>query len=298
VTFAVNLVSLMLSLPAFGGQADITGRHPATGVVLSVDAPARTFVASIDSIPGVMAAMTMPFKVRDAKEFAGVAPGAVIDFTLVVDKTSSYAEGLRVRRYQNLEQDPMAASRLALFRQVANGRPARMLAVGDAVPDFTLIDQHSQPVSLSSFKGKVVAVNFMYTTCQLPDFCIRLVNHFAVLQKRLAARLGRDLILLTISFDPERDRPDVLDHYAAQWKPVPGTWHFLTGTTAEVGRVLDLFGVSAFLNEGLMDHSLRTVVIDRRGALAATLEGNRYSSDQLGDLVQTILDARSVARGR
>ena len=240
-----------------------------------------------------MAAMTMPFQVRDAKELAGVVPGAIIDFALVIDKSASYAEGLHVRRYQNLEQDPLAAQRLALFRQVAKGQPARALAVGDAVPDFTLIDQHARPLSLSAFKGKVVAVNFMYTTCQLPDFCVRLVNHFAVLQKRFSTRLGRDLILLTISFDPERDRPEVLDHYAAQWKPVPGTWHFLTGSTADVGRVLDLFGVSAFPNEGLMDHSLRTVVIDRRGALAATLEGNRYSSDQLGDLVQAVLDPAS-----
>jgi protein SCO1/2 len=292
------LVNLFVGLLVFGYQAGVTGRHPATGLVLSVDSSARTFVASIDSIPGVMAAMTMPFNVRDVKEFAGVVPGAMIDFTLVIDKNASYAEGLHVRRYQNLEQDPLAASRLALFRQIATGRPTRALAVGDAVPDFTLIDQHSQSVSLSAFKGKVVAVNFMYTTCQLPDFCVRLVNHFAVLQKRLSARLGRDLILLTISFDPERDRPDVLDHYAAQWKPVPGTWHFLTGSTADVGRVLDLFGVSAFANEGLMDHSLRTVVIDRRGTLAATLEGNRYSSDQLGDLVQAVLDARPAARGK
>ena len=106
------------------------------------------------------------------------------------------------------------------------------------------------------------------------------------------------MVFLTISFDPERDRPEVLDHYAAQWKPVPGTWHFLTGSTADVGRVLDLFGVSAFPNEGLMDHSLRTVVIDRRGTLFATLEGNHYSSDQLGDLVQAVLDARPAARGK
>jgi len=63
----------------------------------------------------------------------------------------------------------------------------------------------------------------MDTTCQLPDFCLRLVNHFGVLQKRFSTRLGHDLILLTISFDPQRDRPEVLDHDAAQGKPVPGT---------------------------------------------------------------------------
>jgi protein SCO1/2 len=292
------VVQLFAALLAVGYQTSPVGRHPATGVVLRVDAAAQTFVASVDAIPGVMTAMTMAFTVRDAKELASVVPGAMVDFTLVVEKSASYAEGLHVRRYQNLEQDPLAAQRLGLFRQIANGRPATALSVGDAVPDFTLIDSHSRPIALSNFRGKVVAVNFMYTTCQLPDFCVRLVNHFAVLQKRLSSRLGRDLILLTISFDPERDRPDVLEHYAQQWKPVAGTWHFLTGTTADVGRVLDLFGVSAFPSEGLMDHSLRTAVIDRRGVLAATLDGNRYSSDQLGDLVQSVLDAGPAARGR
>jgi protein SCO1/2 len=140
-----------------------------------------------------------------------------------------------------------------------------------------------------------VAVNFMYTTCQLPDFCLRLVNHFGVLQSRFRARLGRDLILLTITFDPERDTPEVLDRYARQWTPDPGTWHFLTGSPTAIRRVLDLFGVSAFPNDGLMDHSLRTVIVGRDGGIAATLDGNRYSSDQLVALTQTVLDARAAS---
>jgi len=282
-------IVLLLAL-AHGVRA--AERYAATGMVLVVDAVHRTFIASVDSIPGVMSAMSMPFQVRDPKELAGLVPGAMIEFTLVVDKSSSYAEGVKVRRYQNLEQDPLAARRLSLFKQIASGAAAKTLPVGAVVPDFKLTDQKFHEVELGQFRGKVVAINFMYTTCQLPDFCLRIVNHFGVLQKRFKDQLGRDLIFLTISFDPVRDQPDVLDRYASQWKPDPNVWHFLTGAVPEIQRVLDMFGVSAFPDDGLMDHSLHTAVIDRTGRLAANIEGNRYSADQLADLVRKVLSTR------
>ena len=96
-------------------------RYAVTGMVLSVAPESRAFVASIDAIPGYMAAMTMSFRVRDRKELAAVVPGAMVAFTLVVDAASSHAEGIRVRSYEGLEQDPLSARRLALLKQVASG---------------------------------------------------------------------------------------------------------------------------------------------------------------------------------
>jgi protein SCO1/2 len=110
-----------------------------------------------------------------------------------------------------------------------------------------------------------------------------------VLQKRFAKELGREVVLLTITFDPQRDTPEALAAYAAPWKPAPGTWHFLTGPVADVRKVCALFGVEYFPDEGLMNHSLRTAVIDRAGVLVASIEGNTYSPEQLGDLVFTQL---------
>ena len=264
-------------------------RYQAMGLVLAVDAAHQTFIASIDRIPGVMDAMSMPFRVREARDLASVVPGAFVDFTLVIGADASYAEGIHVRRTGSLEQDPLIARRLSVRRQVASGRAPAVLPIGAHVPDFHLIDQNSRPVSLSEFAGKVVAINFMYTTCQLPDFCLRIVNHFGALQKRFAADLGRNLIFLTMSFDPIRDQPDVLTRYAAQWSPNPQTWHFLTGAPDEVERALEAFGVAAIPDEGLMDHSLHTVVITRDGTLAANIEGNQYTSDQLGDLIARVV---------
>lgn len=259
------------------------------GMVLRADPANRTFVVSHEKIVGLMDSMIMPFDVRDAKDMAGVVPGAVVEFTLVVGDKSAYATKIKIERYESVEQDPRTARRLAVMRKMA-GLAGKPLDVGQRVPDFTLVDQAKQRVSLSSLAGKVLVVNFIYTRCALPQFCLRVSNNFGVLQKRFQKELGKDVVLLTITFDPQRDTPEVLAEYALQWKADPKTWHFLTGPVADVRKVCALFGVEYFPDEGLMNHSLRTAVIDRRGTLVASIEGNTYSPEQLGDLVFTQLN--------
>jgi len=142
-------------------------------------------------------------------------------------------------------------------------------------------------------RGKVVAINFIYTSCALPDFCLRITNNFSVLQKRFAKRMGSDLVLLTMSFDPAHDTPEALSRYASQWD-ANAHWHFLTGPVDVVRRVSSRFGVDSFPDEGLMNHSLHTALIDRRGRMAANIEGNQFTPEQLGDLTETLLDGGAL----
>ena len=277
---------VLLAIPS----SQAAQEYSVTGMVLKVDRARLTFTASIQAIPGFMAAMAMPFEVRQAKDLDGLVPGASVAFALVVNGNTSYAERIRVVRYQSTEQDPLAASRLKLLTQVAGGAPRRTLAIGETVPDFKLIDQTRRPISLSALRGKVVAVNFIYTSCALPNFCLRIANNFGVLQKRFKARLGRDLVLLTVTFDPVHDTPDVLAEYARRWDADAESWHFLTGPVPDVQKVCRLFGVDFFPDEGLMNHSLHTAVLDRRGRVVANIEGNRFTADQLGDLTQSVLN--------
>jgi protein SCO1/2 len=279
-----------LLLPT-AGLCGAEQQYAVTGMVLKVDQPHKTFVASCQSIPGYMGAMVMPFEVREVKDLDGLTPGVEVDFTLVVEKKSSYAVHLNIRRYESVEQDPLAARRLKLLNQLSHpgSTSARALAIGQRVPNFTLTDQNRRAVTLSQFSGKVVAINFIYTSCALPNFCFRNSNNFGVLRKRFKGRMGKELVLLTVTFDPQRDQPDVLARYARTWKADPATWHFLTGSVPDIQHVTKLFGVDYFPDEGLMNHSLHTAIIDRRRRLVANIEGNQFTADQLGDLVQTVL---------
>jgi protein SCO1/2 len=268
-------------------QAKAT-RYAMRGMVLAIDAAHHSVVISHDAITGVMPSMTMPFEVSEQKQLSGLAPGAIVTFTLVISQSSSHIERVRVVRYESVEQDPLAARRLRLLQQMTRAAAAP-LNIGQPVPDFTLTDQAHARVSLSQFRGKVVALNFVYTSCVLPQFCYRMANYFGVMQKRFKDRLGPDLVLLTVTFDPARDTPERLAEYGRQWNADARVWHFLTGSSTAVRRVTSQFGLDAFPDEGLFSHSTRTVLIDRNGVLAASIEGNQFTATQLSDLVDTVL---------
>jgi protein SCO1/2 len=286
IRFVLHATLLLCSVGVHAQQ-----RYSVNGLVLSVDRPRKTMVVSCKEIQGFMDAMVMPFTVPDAGSLDQLRPGALIDFTLVVNKESSHAENVRVRSYASAEREPSKDRRLQGFAEDLGG-PVRRVAVGQPIPEFTLIDQKKRTVHFSQFAGKVVALNFVYTRCVLPEYCVRSSNNFGVLQKRYLDRLGRDLVLLTVTFDPVHDQPQVLQNYAQTWKANPETWRFLTGAPPDVQRVCDLFGVNFVPDEGLFIHSLHTAVIDRKGNLVANLEGNEFTAQQLADLVKTVLDSK------
>lgn len=284
----VGLALIMfLASPALSGEE----RHPMRGVVLKVDASSKTMIVSTEKVPGYMDAMAMPFAVRLSAALNGIKPGVTIEFVYVVNGASSFADNIVIKAYQNLEQEPLELRRLKLLNSLADPSAPKALKPNDAVPDFTLTDQNRRTVTFSKLAGTVVAVTFTYLRCPNPAYCFRLASNFGELQKRFAARLGRDLELLTIVIDPEHDEKGALAEYARIWTTHPN-WRFLTGPIAEIRKVAGRFGVEFWKDEGLLVHSFGTAVIDRQGRLVAILEGNQFSAAQLGDLVKMVMDAR------
>ena len=290
--FAMTHVVLLTMVVSTASLASAAQRYPVTGLVLKVDKSHHEMLVSCQSIPGYMEAMAMPFPVPDAKALESLAPGTMIEFTLVVDKDAAHAEGIHVHGFQSLELDPLEARRLALLSRTLDPSrsAATILSVGQAVPDFALMDQDRRTVRLSQFAGKIVVISFMYTRCPFPNYCFRLSNNLGRIQSRFPHEMSRNLMLLSITFDPIHDPPEVLAKYATTWHADLKGWRFLTGSAADIQTVAHRFGMDYWPEEGLMIHALHTVIIDQKGKLAANLEGNEFTADQLGDLVQAMLD--------
>jgi protein SCO1 len=286
--FAAFLIIAVAFLAASSSAGD---RYSATGLVLQVDRTKQIVVVSCESIPNVMDAMVMSFPVRDVKSLEGLKPGMKIDFTIATAKEFSYAEGIHIRAFQSLENDPSEANRLSILENMLSdtGRTKDALTVGQAVPDFKLVDQDQQQVALSDFAGKVVAVTFVYVRCPLPNYCFRLSSNFAQLQKRFKNQIGRNLVLLTIIIDPVHDQPQSVKEYARIWNADPKAWHFLTGSPAAIQQICARFDMKYYPDEALLVHSFHTVVIDRHARLASNIEGNDFTARQLGDLVETVM---------
>src|SRR4029077_15534468 len=89
-----------------------------------------------------------------------------------------------------------------------------MPAPGEDVPDFTFTNQSGKHISLHQYRGKVLVVTFIYTRCPFPDFCPRMSSNFAELDKQLSAQPAlAGAHLLSLSFDPAYDKPNILRDY-------------------------------------------------------------------------------------
>src|SRR6202453_785476 len=290
----MKVATILLSVTLFAGSRVLAQEeHSAKGLVLKVDVENRSVVVSCDTVPGYMDAMEMPFAVQDSKTLATLKPGMTVRFTMVERAHVLYAENIHAGTAANFEPEPVQAGELsALHRATDPSTVARIVTVGQQVPDFALTDQAQAQIHLSQLEGKVVALTFGYSRCPNPTYCLRLSNNLSTVERRFHDRAGRDLVLLTIMIDPEHDQGATLSQYAGVWKADARSWHFLTGPRPEIQRFSGMFGVNFWRVDGLLTHTLHTVIVDRNGALAANLEGNQFSPQELGDLVATVMARR------
>jgi protein SCO1 len=109
-----------------------------------------------------------------------------------------------------------------------------------AIPDITLTDQDNRKVTLYKglMKGKLVLLSFFYTTCE--GTCPTSAYWLSKLQDKLGDRLGRDVIILSVTIDPETDTPEKLSRWGKDWKRKPG-WTLLTSRGNEMRELMKEF---------------------------------------------------------
>jgi protein SCO1/2 len=245
------------------------------GQVISINADRTEATIKHEEIKGFMAAMTMPYKAKDPKQFAAIEPGDLIDATLVIVSNDGYLEDVRKVGEAPLErrEAPTASSGFELLKE------------GELVPPTPFIDQDGKPITFEAFRGSAVIATFIYTSCPMPMFCPLMDRHFAAIQEKVNQQhRGLNVRLVSISFDPITDTPPVLKKHAEKNNADPRIWSFLTGDRDEVDKFAMRFGVS--VSRDLKDplniaHNLRTAIIDREGRLVKVFTGNEWTPEQV-----------------
>jgi protein SCO1/2 len=252
--------------------------YPLAGTVVAVDAANRKITIDHEEIPGFMPAMTMPFVVleKDAALLNVVSPGDRVTARLVVPDTRYWIENLVV--VKKGEVDPNASLRPS----------AHALHPGEALPDVTLVNQAGETVRLSDYRGRALALTFIFTRCPLPDFCPLMMKNFAAVEASLVGdtKLRGRTHLLTVSFDTEHDTPEVLRAYGEPWQKTepPFThWELASGTEEAIQTLGAALGLDYFEEERSFTHNLRTAVIDPEGKLHRLHLGNEWSPDELAN---------------
>ena len=171
------------------------------------------------------------------------------------------------------------------------GQEERLPVIGSA-PGFTLTSQTDNPVSIGDFRGKVVAVTFIFASCT--DTCPLLTDKMGQVQDSLGDRFGKDIVFVSITVDPQRDTPAVLKQYAEIFGANPQGWYFLTGAPDAIGDVLQRYGVYARRTPtGNFDHTFLTSLIDPQGNLRVQYLGYRFDPEEFRhDLLDLVDESR------
>ena len=248
------------------------------GVVLEVNAAEKSVRIKHEEIPNYMPAMTMPFDVKDTNELSGLEPGDSVAFRMIVTEKDGWID--QVRKLGGATSTN-ALPTTGPFRLVRDVEP---LEIGDLLPEYHFTNQFSQAVSTSKFKGQALAINFLFTRCPFPTFCPLTANNFAETQQKLASRPNAptNWHLLTITIDPEFDKPAILKAYGERYNYDPRRWTLVTGELIDITAIAEQFGQTFWRDEtGGISHNLRTVVIDASGRVHRNIVGNKWTSDEL-----------------
>ena len=258
------------SFPSPNEEATNARMFIAKGVVQELKPDARTVVIRHEAISNYMAAMTMPFKVKDPKELAGLQRGDEISFRLQVTESESWVEHIAKIGTVSLPPIPTPANSPAV-------RPNHPLL------DYKFTNELGQAVSLNDFRGQALAITFFYTRCPLPDYCPRLAKNFQAASQKLGSLPGgpANWHFLSISFDTEFDTPQMLKAYGNSYQYDPKHWSFLTGPPDKIGELARQSGASYEFDAGTFNHNFRTLIVDASGHLQMVFPTGGDLSDRI-----------------
>ena len=200
---------------------------------------------------------------------------ALASFVLTVFAFTSYSSWESERAHER------AAEQRAIDQSLPKIGPA---------PDFALTSQDGVPVALSDFRGKVVAVTFIFTRCT--DTCPVLTPMMSFVQDRLGRDFGQKIVFISVTVDPEHDTPEVLKEYAGAFGADPAGWFFLTGAPDGIRDLTRRYGVFASKDaDGGVEHSFLTSIIDPQGTLRVQYLGVRFDPEEFRrDLLSLVND--------
>lgn len=281
--FSAGNVVLLITLAACAPKAEQPKRFELKGKVVNIDKSQNILEVDHEAIPGFMGAMSMPYHVKDVHLLEDLAPGDEITAQVVVSGGGVWLENIFVLKKGT----------------GASARPAGKFHApeeGDAVPGVELVNQSGKHVNLNSYRGKSVLLTFLYTRCPMPDFCPLMTKNFAVIEKALAQRpeMYSRTHLLSVSFDPKFDTPQVLASYGEKYVLQTGRnkfdhWEFVVPPEADTQKFANFFGLLYTEENGILDHSLSTVIISPQGKIFKWYPTNTWNpEDVLKDLESSL----------
>ncbi|WP_085993275.1 SCO family protein [Oceanobacillus senegalensis] len=173
-----------------------------------------------------------------------------------------------------------------------SARTYRLIQEKPIFPKVTLEDSEDRTYSFSEFAGKYVMLTFIYTSCT--DVCPELEMNLAEVYNQIPNEwIGKEIIFLSISFDPERDDPATLNKYKSYFDSDGETWRMARiPNQIELDNLLEEFGVIVIPDgNGNFTHNSAFYLVDKNGVLQDVLDYTQ--TDEAAKKLVSILEKES-----
>jgi protein SCO1/2 len=247
------------------------------GQIVEVNTDRGTLTVHHEDIPGFMPAMVMEFKVSPG-DLASAKPNAHIRGWLYRSGDDWVLE--KIWPDDDAARLAVETAAAALKQDTTIRGPYPYREVGEQAPDFALYDQDGRVVQASRFLGRRIVLNFIFTRCPDPKMCPASTAKMMTLQAMAKEEKIENVEFISVSLDPKYDTPGVLHQYAADHGIDTSNFSFLTGPQIAVTNLMAQLGVIAIEKDGLITHSLATLLIDEKGKIIWREDGTGWPVDQ------------------
>lgn len=269
----VFLLSLLFPLLGIlNGQSNLSAAVAIEGKVSAVDPEKKTFVVAISQSGG------SEFEAGDEAVFRVSRGDSEIGYhgRRIRANAAFYNKSWHLEQIFPVDGDgaeAVAAVNQQLHEKTAQMRRGQFLKEGDPVPDFGMVDENGEFVQIKDLRGNSFVLNFIFTRCAAPKMCPASSTKMAKFQEEARKAGLSNLHFVTISFDPAFDTPGILRSYAQGYGMELENFHLLTNTQDVVDNLLRQFGILTIREDGTINHTIATLLVDAVGTVAYREEG-------------------------
>lgn len=166
-----------------------------------------------------------------------------------------------------------------LHRATASLSRRKFVRQGEYIPNFAMIDQRGDFLQIRQLQGRPFILNFIFTRCTVPTMCPASSSRMAEMQDAAREAGMEALQFVTITFDPEFDSPGILNQYADGYGMEDDNFYLLTGDQVVVDDLLRQFGILTMEEDGTINHTMATLLVDANGRVAFRKEGSSWTVD-------------------
>ena len=257
-----------------------SGGQPVAGVIQSIDEAGQIELSLDESSDSLSARLS-------AGDRAYLKPGDRIRAQLVqlpggkrletVWPNDPKVEGQMVAINSRLRRDTVVRGR-QVFR-----------SIGESLPPFALYNQFGQLIKSSELRGKTCVINFIFTRCMNPRMCPAATTRMQQLQEKVNEAGLEDVLLISMTLDPDFDTPGVFNAYASGRGIDGANFYFLSGPRQPLFDLKEQLGILASKDPKLIvEHTMRTILADPSGEIVYQVPGSMWGVEDFFNRIKKL----------